>query len=155
MSFLPILGGGGFSQPSQSSQSQTEPSRADQTQETPPAQGTAEPSDTSPPTATSETGNGAVVATQTVTDQRGQSAKADLTAEPQASTAQSVVEAKLTDDPVKAEAEARRFAEASLQQRRLEQLIEAVGTPVRTREFTTAGVENTGQIDTSSEGVPV
>ncbi|WP_299287234.1 hypothetical protein [uncultured Tateyamaria sp.] len=155
MSFLPILGGGGVSQPPQSPQSPIETARTDQSKETPPPEGTAEPSETSPPTAASETGNGSAVATPTATDQRDQSAKVDLTADPQPSTAQSVVEAKLADDPAKAEADARRFAEASLQQRRLEQLIEAVGTPVQTRELTPAGTENTGQIDTPSEGVPV
>ncbi|MEX0370802.1 MAG: hypothetical protein AB3N09_09240 [Tateyamaria sp.] len=164
MSILSIIGGGGSAQPTQPSandqttdaQDTDEAASAEQDSATAPSGNSAQTQDTTAPAAATGTDQSTATAASDTTDPATEAARAsEQSGGSDGSTAQSAVEAALIESPEKAEADARRFAEAAQQQQRLELLIEAVKAPAETTDTPAPmqAQENVGPIE--ADGVPV
>ncbi|WP_415404487.1 hypothetical protein [Tateyamaria sp. SN3-11] len=159
MSLLPILGsGGGNSAPAPSSSS-NDTSTDPTAEETAPAAGSSEPSDTSAPAAPSETADSGTDTTQQPTDQGSEAAKVSLlSAEVPGTAAQSVVEAQLSapEDVQASEDDARRLAEAAQQRQRFEALLDAISAPADAPQVAAAPAAEQAEVgNVETDGVPV
>jgi len=156
MSLLPIIGGGGTqSSPQQPEHAQNDKAKADKTDsEATQTQTAAESGDTAPPAPATQTADSGTDTATKPTDPEAESAKVTLLADSSAgSSTQSAVEAAF--DPEADEAAARRIAEAAQQQQRLEQLIEAVGTPTEATNLSAPAAEQEQVGNAETDGVPV
>ncbi|WP_299143259.1 hypothetical protein [uncultured Tateyamaria sp.] len=152
MNILPILGAGATpaSQPNVSEQ----PTETEQSNPQPAA---AETEDTAPPAPASQA---AETATQTTTRPSDPQTEPDKVAafatSDRGSAVQSAVESALLEAPESSEDQARRFAEAAQSRQRLEQLIEAVNTPVQSpTTLSAATADQAAAGPTETDGVPV